>query len=406
MTRQRGPASLYLSQAFLSQLFFWTVFTVNLLYFVQVVEMNALQLVLVGTVLELTVFLCEIPTGLIADYKGRKFSIVLGYFLIGVGFLIEGLFPIFTSILIAQVIWGIGYTCISGALQAWITDEIGLNKVDKVFINSTKYEHVGTLFGILLAMGIGYLSLQASIIVGGFGFFLLSLYLRKSMTETKVVANENKETPSFIHEMKLMLVSVFSSFKINRILRYVLLIALIVGVYSEGFDRLWISHIASSIGEALSDKNMFFLVGGLQFAISVVTIIVFQFLNRMSEKIHFNSLYKGLRLSYSILIVALIGFAFSTNLLGFMLFFLIIQVIRYVTSTFETIWFNQLITDSTKRATFFSFKGQMDAIGQIGGGPVSGIISQFSSIKIGLTISALLLTPVLFIFQKLAKTRD
>ncbi|MFO1446109.1 hypothetical protein KDN24_23480 [Bacillus sp. Bva_UNVM-123] len=151
---------------------------------------------------------------------------------------------------------------------------------------------------------------------------------------------------------------------------------------------------------------MIFLVGGLQFATSFVTIIVFQFLNRMSEKIDFTSLYRVLRLSYFILIIALIGFAFSTNLIGFIIFFLIIQVIRHVTSTFETIWLNQLITDSSKRATFFSFKGQVDAIGQIAGGPVPGFISQFSSIKIGLAVSAFLLTPVLFIFQKLSKTRD
>ncbi|MFO1446110.1 MFS transporter [Bacillus sp. Bva_UNVM-123] len=255
MIRQKGPASLYLSQAFLAQLLFWTVFAVNLLYQVQIVGMNALQLVLAGTVLELTIFICEIPTGLIADYKGRKFSIVLGYFLIGIGFLIEGLFPLFTMILIAQVIWGIGYTCISGALQAWITDEVGLNKVDKVFINSAKYENVGTLFGILLAIGIGYLALQASIVVGGIGFFLLSFYLRKSMTETKVVKREEKESLSFIHDMKSMLTSVFSSFKVNQILRYVLLIALIVGIYSEGFDRLWISHITNSIEGALSEKK-------------------------------------------------------------------------------------------------------------------------------------------------------
>jgi len=406
MTRQKGPASVYLSQSFLSQLFFWSVFTVNLLYQVQIVGMNALQLVLAGTVLELTVFICEIPTGLIADYKGRKFSIVLGYLLIGIGFLIEGSFPIFTAILIAQVIWGIGYTCISGALQAWITDEIGLDKVDKVFINGTKYENSGTLFGILLAIVIGYLSLQASIIIGAIGFFLLSLYLWKSMTETIVREQKEKESLSFINDMKSMLVSVFSSYKGNRLLRYVILIALIVGIYSEGFDRLWISHITNSIEGALSEKNMIFLVGGLQFVTSILIIIVFQFLNRMSEKIDFKSLYKILRLSYLFLIVALIFFAFTTNLIGLMFFFLIIQVIRYIASTFETIWFNQLITDSSKRATFFSFKGQMDAIGQIGGGPVSGFISQFTSIKIGLAMSAILLTPVLFIYQKLLKTRD
>ncbi|WP_100402749.1 MFS transporter [Bacillus sp. FJAT-42315] len=406
MTRHKGPALLYLSQSFASQLFFWMVFTVNLLYYVQVVEMNALQLVLVGTVLEITVLICEIPTGLIADYKGRKFSIVLGYSLIGLGFFIEGLFPTFTTILIAQVIWGIGYTCISGALQAWVTDEVGLNKVDKVFINSTKYENVGNLFGILLGIVIGYISVQVSILLGAIGFLLLSLYLSRNMTETRVINEKKKESFSFIENIKSMLSSVFSSFKANIILRYVLLIACIVGIYSEGFDRLWISHIADIIEGTLSEKHMIFVVGGVQFVTSVFTIIVFQFLNRMSEKIQFKSLYKGLRLSYFILIVALICFAFSTNLIGLICFFIIIQVIREITSTFENIWFNQLITDSSKRATFFSVKGQVDAIGQIGGGPVAGLISQYTSIKIGLAASALLLSPVLFIYQKLLKTRD
>ncbi|WP_203363710.1 MFS transporter [Bacillus sp. REN10] len=406
MTRRKEPALLYLSQSFLSHVFFWTVFAINLLYYVQIVEMNPLQLVLVGTVLELTIFICEIPTGLIADYKGRKFSIVLGYFLIGLGFLIEGLFPTFTAILMAQIIWGIGYTCISGALQAWITDEIGLNKVDKVFINSTTYENAGNLFGILLAMVIGYMSIQASILIGAIGFFLLSLYLWTYMTETKRIKQKTKESLTFIHDIKSMWSSVFSSFKGNIILRYVLLIAFIVGIYSEGFDRLWISHITSTIEGTLSEKNTIFVVGGLQFATSVVTIIVFQFLNPISEKIHFKTLYKILRFGYFVLIMALICFAFSTNLIGFIFFFLIIQVIRDVTSTFESIWFNQLITDSSKRATFFSFKGQVDAIGQIGGGPVSGLISQYSSIKIGLAVSAVLLSPVLLIYQKLLKTRD
>lgn len=406
MTRYKGPALLYLSQSFFSQLFFWSVFTVNILYYVQIVGMNALQLVLVGTVLEMTIFICEIPTGLIADYKGRRFSIVLGYFLIGLGFLIEGLFPMFTTILIAQIIWGIGHTCISGALQAWITDEIGLNTVDKIFIDSTKYENIGTLVGILLAIIIGAISIQASILIGAIGFLLLSLYLWRNMTETKLISPNLEESLSFMHNIKSMFVSVVSSFQANMILRYVILIAFIVGIYSEGFDRLWISHLASIIEGTLSEKNTIFIVGGLQFTTSILTILVFQFLNRMSEKIHFTSLYKVLRLSYLILIVALICFAFSTNIMGFIFFFFIIQVIRSVTSTFETIWFNQFITDSSKRATFFSVKGQVDAIGQIGGGPVSGFISQYTSITLGLAVSAFLLSPVLLIYQKLLKTRD
>ena len=44
-----------------------TVFTINLVYQVKQVGLNPLQLVLVGTTLELTAFLLEIPTGVVAD---------------------------------------------------------------------------------------------------------------------------------------------------------------------------------------------------------------------------------------------------------------------------------------------------------------------------------------------------
>ena len=62
-------------------------FTVNLIYHVTVVGLDPLQLVLVGTALEVTVFLFEIPTGVVADIYSRRLSIViLGYLLLGIAF--------------------------------------------------------------------------------------------------------------------------------------------------------------------------------------------------------------------------------------------------------------------------------------------------------------------------------
>ena len=55
-----------------------TVFTVNLVYQVQQVGLNPLQLVLIGTALELTAFLMEIPTGVVADVYSRRLSVILG----------------------------------------------------------------------------------------------------------------------------------------------------------------------------------------------------------------------------------------------------------------------------------------------------------------------------------------
>jgi DHA3 family tetracycline resistance protein-like MFS transporter len=87
--------------------------------------MDPLQLVLTGTTLEVTVLIFEIPTGVLADVYSRRLSTILGVALIGGSLIIEGSFPLFAIVLLSQVIWGIGWTLISGAHDAWIADEIG-----------------------------------------------------------------------------------------------------------------------------------------------------------------------------------------------------------------------------------------------------------------------------------------
>ncbi len=73
-------------------------------YRIQTVGLNPLQLVLVGTALELAVLLFELPTGVLADTYGRRRSVILGFLLIGAGFSLEGSLPTFSTVLAAQLV--------------------------------------------------------------------------------------------------------------------------------------------------------------------------------------------------------------------------------------------------------------------------------------------------------------
>ncbi|MGH2530993.1 MAG: hypothetical protein ACRDJW_01690 [Thermomicrobiales bacterium] len=64
-------------------------FTVQLIYHVTVVGLNPFQMVLVGTVLEVTCFLFEVPTGIVADVYSRRLSILVGVALIGSAYLLS-----------------------------------------------------------------------------------------------------------------------------------------------------------------------------------------------------------------------------------------------------------------------------------------------------------------------------
>ena len=96
-----SPYAVYLVLEFTSALLFSFIFTISQLYLVTVVQLSPLQLVLAGTILEATVFLFEIPTGVLADVKSRRLSIIIGHVLMGLGFIVEGTFPFFGTIALA-----------------------------------------------------------------------------------------------------------------------------------------------------------------------------------------------------------------------------------------------------------------------------------------------------------------
>ena len=150
---------VYLFIEFSASAFFSMMFVVTSLYEATVAGLTPVQLILVGTTLEISAFLFEVPTGIVADVYSRRLSIIIGYVLMGLGFFVEGFFPAFLPILLAQVIWGLGYTFTSGATQAWITDEVGEEAANKLFLRGTQ---VG-LFASLLGMGASPAALAAFI---------------------------------------------------------------------------------------------------------------------------------------------------------------------------------------------------------------------------------------------------
>lgn len=115
--------SVYLLIRFVFSLAVSMSTVLSIVYHLEVVQLDAFQLVLVGTVLETSCFLFEIPTGVVADLYSRRRSVLIGMFLYGLGFLMEGALPWFAPVLLAQVVWGCGDTFITGALEAWIASE-------------------------------------------------------------------------------------------------------------------------------------------------------------------------------------------------------------------------------------------------------------------------------------------
>ncbi|MEH7331639.1 MFS transporter [Neobacillus drentensis] len=401
---KKDPYKVYIYTCFLSQLFFTFIFTMNLLYQVEIVKLDPLQLVLVGTVLEASVFLFEIPTGIVSDLKSRKLSILIGYFLIGIGFILEGMFPYFITVIASQIVWGIGYTFTSGAQQAWIADEIGEERARDAFIIGAKAGNLGKIIAIPLSMLAGYFMINLPIVLGGFGMIGLSIILFFFMKEEQFKPADHSERVSTWKTIKNNMNQIIAFSKRSSLMRILFLIALFFGFYSEGFDRLWISHILKAMELIdLPEGRLVFLVGGIQFIVVIISFLALHFISQSSIYQKLTSIYAALFAGSVLIICSLVGFALSSYLIVLLIFYIIIQVARYVMHPLEDIWLNQMIPDSSTRATFFSVKGQVDAIGQISGGPVIGLIALNFTIKTAILACAFLLTPVLVLYRKILK---
>ena len=136
-------------------------------YLVSELHLSPLQLVLMGTAMEGAVFLFEIPTGVVADTYSRRLSLVIGYLGTGVAWVAVGLVSAPWLIIALWAAWGLAYTFTSGAEEAWITDEVGVENVATVFLRGARYGQAGAIVGLLLQVAVGVVSLRAGVILGG-----------------------------------------------------------------------------------------------------------------------------------------------------------------------------------------------------------------------------------------------
>jgi DHA3 family tetracycline resistance protein-like MFS transporter len=96
---------------------------------------------------------------------------------------------------------------------------------------------------------------------------------------------------------------------------------------------------------------------------------------------------------------ALAGFALAGNLYLAIALFWVANVMRQAFSPVQRAWLNRSL-DSANRATLFSVDGQADALGQIVGGPIIGVVASGISIRAALVSSATLLTLALPLFAR------
>ncbi len=399
LTRKRDAFAVFLLLEGATALFYGLIFTVNMVYQVTVVKLDPFQLVLMGTTLEAVIFLFEVPTGIVADLYSRRLSILIGLILIGLGFMLEGAFPAFLPVLLAQVLWGLGATFTSGATQAWIADEVGEERAAQAFVRGAQIGSIGGLLGIAGSVVLGSMHIQLPIVAGGAAFVVLAGLLALFMPETGFVPTPRDER-STAHDMVRTFREGARLVRRRSILLTFLGIAAITGLFSEGFDRLWTPHVIQNLGLPAVGGLTVVVWFGLFRVVSMLIGLAATELVRWQIDVNSNrAVGRALIVFAGGMSASLIAFALAPTFAAGMAAYFIMVTLRHVSGPLEQAWLNRNI-ESGVRATMFSMAGQVNAIGQIAGGPVIGLVGARVSLRAALTASGLMLAPITLLYGR------
>jgi DHA3 family tetracycline resistance protein-like MFS transporter len=372
-------------------------YTIAAVYFVTEVGMSPLQLVLTGTTYELAYFLLEVPTAVLADTYSRRASVVLGTVLTGVAFVLIALAPTVPLILAATAFMGVGQTFVSGAFDAWLADEVGLENVGRVYQHGAQLRRAGALLGIGVSVALATIELRLPIVMGGVTVIALGGFLAFAMPETAFARRAGARRAA-------MWAGAGDGIRHVRgrpLLLLVLGITLFAGAHQEALDRLWEAHFLIDVGlPGLGGLDPVVWFGIFNAGSLLLALAVARPLARRLEDVSQETVARVLLVLDIVLAVGTLAFALAGGIVLALAAFWLVWVVRSLSQPTFATWVNRNIDDSSVRATVISITNQSHAVGEWAGGPALGVLGNAYSVRVALAASAACLAPAVALYAR------
>lgn len=354
-------------------------------------ELPSLQLVLLGTAMEASLLVSEVPTGVMADRFSRKWSIVVGFVGVGAAQIAAGVAETFPLLVASQIAWGVAYTFRSGANTAWITDELGGPEVvEPLILRLARLQQLVTM----AAIGAGAVlarstTLTTSVVLTGVILITTGLVMAVVMPErgwrrpSAHPVDVDGET-SAAGGLAATLTEGARVTLRSPSLRLLLIVLVLSGLASEAIDRLDIRRLGDlglvdhdeiiivaiiAVAEALIGGGVLFLaqrrIGPGRSPTALAVLLA-------ASAVGIGAL--GL---IAVLPVAAVGLVFQGGL-------------RQAAIPFATAWTNTH-APSAVRATVHSFVEQANSIGEIGGGVLLGLVAAATTVPTAMACSLVLM---------------
>ncbi|GAA4566431.1 MFS transporter [Planotetraspora kaengkrachanensis] len=359
-------------------------FTLNLVYQAQVAGLGPLQLVIVGTTLEVVCLVAQVPTGVLADLRSRRQSVVAGYLLFGTGVLIEGTVPRFGAILAANAVLGVGWTFVDGALDAWVVDEVDPAHLNRLLVRGAQLGQAATVAGIGASVWLAGFGLNVPLVVGAAVWLVLGVVLAAAMPERGFRPRTRQAWQGSLRSMRDQAGRAAATARRSRPMRFMLAAVLLTAFASEGVDRLGQVHFV----QTWSTPAYWF--GLMAVAAMAGAAALTELVRRLTDLTDPARTVRALAVLQTAGAVATAAFALTGAFWVAVLAWAGAGMARSAAEPARAAWLARQ-TEPTSRATVYSLVAQADSAGELMGGPPVGVLAQRVSIGAALAASAAVL---------------
>jgi len=352
--------------------------------------LSLLEINLLNCVFMLSNFIFEIPTGAIADFFGRKKSVIVGLWIYSLSFFIYFFSDNFWQFLLAEVIGAIAFTCISGALEALVVDSLKHHKYDgdlETVFRRGEIRHLGIIVGAVVGSFVGQIDLSWPWLLTAISFALLAIASMFFFREDYLSKTE-KITISLAPIKNIALESVACGLK-NKKLMFIVVFSSILAFSLQPINMYW--PVIFKQNFLLETKYMGLIFSG---------VVIFTYLGSQASffwqkkiKCKKNAIF----FSQIITFVGILVCVFVFNLPLFLIFFLIHEFGRGLFNPLNRAYINENI-ESQNRSTVLSFESMITKAGAGLGLISSGIIANSFGILNSWLISAVILAITIFVF--------
>jgi len=362
-----------------------TYFTPIMVLFLQFNNLSFTEIFLIFTIGSVVSFIVEIPTGVLADLYGKKKSIILSWFGLGIAYIIFGFSSTFWMFVFAQVLWELGNAFRTGTEAAYVYDYLSENKENNPGYTEVKgkqkfYARIGE--AIAAAIG-GFIAA-----IWGFNivFFVaaiptfvnfLNVISWEKIKENEFTENERKIKNSINHTK----VS-FSEIIFNKNLLYITLNIMVFSSVLAALQR-FIQPYMVEVGVPLSWFGIVYTIA------LVLTALAVRYSYLVENKLGARTTINVLSI-FAVIPAIILGLHF-VSIFGIALLFIIV-IIGNIRSPIANNEFHSHVS-SKNRATSGSILSLSKSIGKIAVLPLAGYVADVW----GLFIAIYMLGIIMFI---------